>query len=136
LDILPYPLCSFKSLSESLDMAKEISMSKRAPTIEWHMAESEADWMRLCAPPLPDSPQRVAPAAHKHSLPKQFLRRVVILSLVLVGVGGWGWRTVQTESQQGKRERAPVAHRSDPVAASLTNFAPQPAPSIAIPHPG
>src|SRR5262245_37077908 len=59
-------------------------MSKRAPKVEWEIAQDDADWERLCAPPHPATQGRLSS--------KHFLGGVALLFFLLVCAGGWGWR--------------------------------------------
>jgi hypothetical protein len=60
-------------------------MSKQTPTVEWIVAESEADWDRLCVSSIPD----LAPPANKRM--NRNRRRWVVgtLLLLLMSVSGW-----------------------------------------------
>lgn len=60
-------------------------MSKQTPTVEWIVAESEADWDRLCAPSIPD----LAPPTNNRMGRKGRLWVVGTLLLLLVNVSGW-----------------------------------------------
>lgn len=63
-------------------------MWKQASTIDWQVAESEAEWERLQAPLLPVE----TPAADPALRLRRFARRAVALLLLLASAGGWGWR--------------------------------------------
>jgi hypothetical protein len=70
-------------------MPEEREMRKQAPTIEWHMVDSDADWERLHAPSL-----ERAPDTNRRLRLQHYLWSGVALLLV-VGVGEWWWRTTQ-----------------------------------------
>jgi hypothetical protein len=74
-----------------LFIREECSMSKQAPTIDWHIAESEAEWERLQATLRPVQP----PVSHRRLLQHYGLAAGILL-LVLVGVGEWLWQTTWT----------------------------------------
>lgn len=60
-------------------------MSKQTPTVEWIVAESEADWEHLAA-----QPSSVNNAAlHR----KRAWWSISALLFLLVGVSGWLWQT-------------------------------------------
>lgn len=60
-------------------------MSKQIPTVEWIVAESEADWDRLCAPSIPT----ISPPANKRMNRNRSLWVVGTLLLLLAGVSSW-----------------------------------------------
>lgn len=66
-------------------------MHKPKPPIEWHVAESEAEWQRLCAPPLPDA--TLNPATQRRLAAQRLLGSVAILLCLLTGA--WWWHTDQ-----------------------------------------
>jgi hypothetical protein len=90
-------------------------MSKRTPVVEWYMAESDAEWTRLCAPPLLDNTPCAVLATQNRSLSRQFLWKKVAVLLLLAGIGGWWWYTASTQPQQSERGRSAIAQRGDPL---------------------
>lgn len=71
-------------------------MSKQTPTVEWIVAESEADWDRLCAPAIPD----ISLPANKRMGRKRNLWVVGTLLLLLASGSGWWSYGKQTPWQQ------------------------------------
>src|SRR5689334_6919429 len=64
------------------------SMRKRGPSVDWQIAENEAEWERLQAVVLPER----APVPHRRRL-QRYCWSAGILLLLLVGVGDWRSRT-------------------------------------------
>lgn len=62
---------------------------RRPPTIEWQIAENEAEWERLCAPPLPAFAPEATPVPRNRLMTKRYLCRVAAILLVLVSVSDW-----------------------------------------------
>lgn len=71
-------------------------MSKQTPTIEWIVAESEADWDRLCAPAIPN----VASPANNRMDRKHRLWVAGTLLLLLASGSGWWSYSKQTAWRQ------------------------------------
>lgn len=69
-------------------------MPKQTLPVEWLIAESEAEWQRLCAPPTPD----LTPPIQRHLAAQRFLGSVALLLCLLVGA--WWWRTHQIRVRQ------------------------------------
>lgn len=67
-------------------------MRKQRSNLEWHIAESDAEWERLYVPP-PLS--HLTPGANQHSLLERSFWNMGALLLLLVGIGYWAWRTEQ-----------------------------------------
>ena len=65
---------------------KGIKMRKRPPIIEWHVAESEAEWAELQA----------RPTATSQPVWRHGWGYLLILVLTM-GMGGWWWRTAPAE---------------------------------------
>jgi hypothetical protein len=78
-------------------------MDKRPLSIEWYMAESDADWARWCAPAILDSSPGKTPAAGSRLSAQHFLGALAAI-LLLVGAGDWWWCTAQVELHQAKAE--------------------------------
>jgi hypothetical protein len=100
-------------------------MRKRAPNLEWQIAESDADWERLSAPALPETPS----AASRRWRLKNSCWGVVALLLLLTTGGYWWWRTLPGRMQQAEVEVTAtaqpavsgVAHRADQVVTSAVS---------------
>lgn len=75
-------------------------MSKGTSTVEWIVAESDADWARLCARPGADSPPGMAPATSERRYAERILAGVGLMLLLLAGAGGWWWRSTPAGAQQ------------------------------------
>lgn len=60
-------------------------MRKQALTVEWHIAENDADWERRCVLPLPS----LALDAPRHRPLKRYFWSVAALFLLLASAGGW-----------------------------------------------
>lgn len=83
-------------------------MPKRTPPVEWYIAESDAEWQRLCAPSTP------APSSQRRLAGRRFLGSVALLCLL---AGAWWWRANQAGVQQKEAEvQAPVSLHQIPVA--------------------
>jgi hypothetical protein len=65
-------------------------MDKRSPTVEWHIAHSEAEWERLQGSLLPES----EPSANHHQLLQYYFWRVAAL-LLLLAISGSTWRPTE-----------------------------------------
>ncbi|MEZ4731005.1 MAG: hypothetical protein R3E79_28120 [Caldilineaceae bacterium] len=86
-------------------------MSKRTPPVEWYVAESDAEWQRLCLPPIPDQP----PSFQHRLAVQRFLGSVALFLCLLAGV--WWWRTNQEEVRQKEVEvRATMPLHQTPIA--------------------
>jgi hypothetical protein len=92
-------------------------MRKRAPNLEWQIAESDADWERRREPALPETPS----AARRQRRLENFCWGMVALLLLLTTGGYWWWRTFPGRMQQAEVEVTAtaqpavsgVAHRAD-----------------------
>jgi len=99
-------------------------MIKQSPVIEWHIAENDEEWARLCARPGPDN----APAVQRDWFFKPSLGRMIVI-LVLIGAGGWLWhkdqRALQTIEMElnatAQGESLAVALDQPQLTASLTD---------------
>src|SRR5262245_19074562 len=72
-------------------MTEDCFMRKRAPNVEWQIAQSDADWERWREPALPD----LASAASRRRRLKYYVWGAAALLLLLAGTGNWWWRTTQ-----------------------------------------
>jgi hypothetical protein len=84
-------------------------MPKRTPPVEWYVAESDAEWQRLCALDTPDTTPDLAPAVHRRLSAQRFLGAVAILFCLLAVV--WWWRTAQVTLFQAKAEVTATAQQ-------------------------
>lgn len=71
-------------------------MHKRIMTVEWHIAESDAEWNRVVGLPIL--------AAHPPLFPKYSLWSLTTLFILLVVSGGWGWYIYQSRSHLTRAE--------------------------------
>jgi hypothetical protein len=79
----------------------ESAMDKRTPSVEWMIAQNEADWQRLQGPPLPAS----EPVAHRRRRLQRYLGAMAALFVLLVSAGDWWWRTTRAALPQPTVER-------------------------------
>jgi hypothetical protein len=77
-------------------------MSKRATTVEWHVATDDTEWQNLCALPLAETPPCARPGAHGRLYLKWFLAGAAAI-LLLVSTSGW-WYSAQPKLHQGEAE--------------------------------
>jgi hypothetical protein len=97
-------------------------MDKRTPSVEWYIAQSDADWAHLREPPLPDG----KPTANRCRPHKRYFWSVAALLLLLASAGGW-WHSDQASLPQAtvevmataQPEPGAAAPGSDPRAVSL-----------------
>ncbi|RIK39665.1 MAG: hypothetical protein DCC55_17555 [Chloroflexi bacterium] len=75
-------------------------MSKRTSTVEWIVAESDADWARLCTRPGAGSPSGVAPVTSERRYAQRILAGVGLMLLLLASAGGWWHHTTSAGAQQ------------------------------------
>jgi hypothetical protein len=84
-------------------------MNQHTPTIEWQVAENDADWERLCTPPLPDiALEAVSPVYGRLDM-KRYLGRVAVILLVLTSAGAWGRRATQAGLQPAVQHIEPAS---------------------------
>lgn len=99
-------------------------MRKNAPTLEWHMSESDAEWERLQT----QLPAALAPATIRRQQRKRTLWCMATI-LLLLAVGGVGWR-LETNANRQLAEtalRASVQQKIAVNAASGSALLPAPA---------
>src|SRR5262245_39278931 len=97
-------------------------MNKRTPSVEWTIAESDAEWERLQGSP----PSEGEADAHRQRRLKQYLWSVAVLLLLMVGGSDWWWHTAQVRAHQAaagatataQQQLAVVAHADDLSAIS------------------
>src|SRR5262245_38381866 len=88
-------------------------MDKRTPSIEWTVAESDAEWERLQEPTLPDG----EPAAHPHRRLQRYLWGAAVLLLLLGITGDWRWRATQVRAHQAAADATATAQQQLTVVA-------------------
>lgn len=83
-------------------------MSKQASTVEWYIAQNDAEWESLCSVLTTDGTPETAPAGQIRLFSRPVLSSVVVI-LLLATASGWWWRTAQAGLQQRAAEvRAPA----------------------------
>jgi hypothetical protein len=112
---------AFKSLTTTPTdftpfLPMETPMSKPASSIEWVVAESDADWQRLCESSSAHSPSGVA-VSPKRNDAQPVLAIGALLLLLLVSAGAWLWRTTQVASHQHEAEVRTLAAQQLPGVA-------------------
>src|SRR5215213_9753471 len=82
-------------------------MRKQAPTVEWHIAESDADWERLRGAARPDS----EPTSVSGWYLNRYFWGVAALFLLLASAGGWVWHSEQDRTQPAEAKITVTAHQ-------------------------
>jgi hypothetical protein len=78
-------------------------MKKQTMVSEWHIAQDDADWVRICTPLARDA----APAVQNQTWAKRFSWAIIASLFFLVSAGGGWWRTAQPELHQGEIATVP-----------------------------
>jgi hypothetical protein len=94
-------------------MPEEGAMDRQKPDIEWHTAEDDADWERLCVLLL----SSMAPVANRRLHLARYAWSVAALFLLLASAGGWWWHATQVAMHQATAERTTTAQQERQVVA-------------------
>jgi hypothetical protein len=78
-------------------------MGKQRPSVEWYVAESEAEWAGFQAPPLPDNPPDADLTDRVQRWSQRQLWGVVAIVLI-VGAGIWWWDATQDSLHEAEAE--------------------------------
>lgn len=84
---------------------------KQPPIMEWHVAESEAEWADLQARAAPTAP-----------LSRRFGWGYWLALVLVVSIGGWWWRTQRAGPVAGPAEMPPANQTASTVELVTKNF--------------
>lgn len=90
-------------------------MGRQTATVEWVVAENDAEWEQICAPSTPEMRPGVAAASPDRRDTQRILAGVALVLLLLAGAGAWGGRAIEAEPLA--EEAHATAGRELPVVA-------------------
>ena len=82
-------------------------MRKQAPTVEWHITESDAEWERVRGAARPDS----EPTTVRGRCLNRYCWGVAVLFLLLASADGWVWHSEQGRTHPAEAEITVTAHQ-------------------------
>src|SRR5215216_6555523 len=82
-------------------------MRKQAPTVEWQITESDAEWERVRGAARPDS----EPTTVRGRCLNRSFWGVAALFLLLASAGGWVWHSEQGRTHPAEAEITVTAHQ-------------------------